>query len=350
MNNHLFKKDTSDLSIRIIEKENIQSIDKAMWYSLGKRSRFCNPFFEPDWLISSFDHFHESNDVYIITAYQNSILVCLFPIIIKKKFGILSYIDIWVHNHCFDVNPLILKDVDFKEIMTNSCRILKCQWARIHLHDTQLISNLTYSHGRQHHYSRAYIDSTNDLTSFRSTGKFNRENQRLLKKSKEQLDVALFQYTSIEKGLKDFVRLEHKGWKGKHKGSILSLESTASFYESIIRSDWGKTSISVFGLTSKYGVIAASIRVKSNGKIFEIKTTYNEEYYNYAPGRVLEIQLLSELATHKNIQADSCTHQNNKLINRLWPNKKNLYSTVIYYSNTIAIISNILYRLKSFFR
>ena len=96
-------------------------------------------------------------------------------------------------------------------------------------------------------------------------------------------------------------------------------------------------------------IIAMGIRIVSGNNYFEIKTSYDESFKKYAPGKILEYLILESLASKKNIEIDSCTHHNNTLINKIWPDKQVYFRTFIFSNSFLGNLYRVAYSLKQLY-
>lgn len=179
-------------------------------------------------------------------------------------------------------------------------------------------------------------------------GKQKREINREKTKLESLGDIKFIKYQSKKSGLSDFSQLEAKGWKGRNGGAIINNPSVSQYYQDIFSNH--DENIDVFGLFKKNELLAITIRLKTNNTFFEIKTTYNESMKRFAPGKIMEIYLLEELSSHKDTYVDSCTNQDNKFLNWLWPDEKKLYITYIFSNNALSNLLNIIYLFKHWFQ
>lgn len=332
--------------------DEILAMEETPWITLSENSLYANPFFEPWHLKPALQSFAKKGQVYVIVIKKQDDLVGLCPVEIKRRWGLFPYLTIWQHDHCCSPNPLLKQNIPLTDLFANAARQLGCLWSLIKDHNPKLNMHGRSSFVTQAKTSRAAIFDSSQLQDHLKSlkGKFHRENRRLLRNAKRDLDIRFFEYTQVRQGLLDFIALEKLGWKGKDGGAIACQQSTLGFYQALIEDRRAHNFLQVFALKSGNINLACAVRIQTGSHLYEIKTTFHEGYRRYAPGRVLECYLLEKLSERRGLFVDSCTHHNNQLINTLWPDQLAMTNTHIFSQSWLGLISKsahfVLLRLK----
>lgn len=335
-----------ELDIRLYPSNESQFINRIDWKILQDSSLICNPFYE-DWnLLPAIENLTKQNEqVWIATIYCNHSLIGLFPVSISKLYGLIPICSLWQHNHAFLSEPLQSTPFDLARVLNEISNVLGGIVSFIPLHQGKYFSS--YATVSCHRYQRAAILNSKNIDPHLSelNGKRVRELNRVKRRLEENFKLDFFRFSDIQKGLKAFGELENKGWKAEKKGAIYAHKNVKNYYHSLIKyNDHNK--LEVLGFTANGRLIACAIRLKSNDHYFEIKTTYDESFKSYAPGKVMEWYLLQDLKTHDMIHVDSCTHESNGLINWLWPDRIDVYRSYVFSQQPIGKIMARLHNIK----
>ena len=338
-----------ELSINILHSSDIKNIDNNMWDKLSNSSIYKNPFYERWNLVPAAHYLNESDDIYIVTIQKKDNLTCLYPIVLKSTF-MGCYIEFWKHDHCYESTPLISNKKDFKWSIEQVAKSLNASFILIDLHKDSLLSdnNTRYFSAP---YNRAYIHDSCTLKDHSNNvkGKERRELNRLRRNLQHDYAIEFYEDHKASSALNQYIQLEDNGWKGKKKGSINSKTQVRKYYEEMATYADTHKNMAFQVLAADNKIIAMGIRIVSGNNYFEIKTSYDESFKKYAPGKILEYLILESLASKKNIEIDSCTHHNNTLINKIWPDKQVYFRTFIFSNSFLGNLYRVAYSLKQLY-
>ena len=92
--------------------------------------------------------------------------------------------------------------------------------------------------------------------------------------------------TDVAECINNYGTIESGGWKGKQGTAINSNNLQGKFYTEVLSSFANKNATRVYELYFNGQLIASRLTVFADGVLVILKTTYNEEFSKYAPGRV----------------------------------------------------------------
>jgi len=93
-----------------------------------------------------------------------------------------------------------------------------------------------------------------------------------------------------------------KSWKYKDRKGISVSKEGEEFYRNII-SSWGKQNKLDISILKKDSLpIAFAVRIRHNHTYFALETAYNQDFYSFSPGLVVQSILLERLFTDRNIK------------------------------------------------
>jgi len=339
------------MKIEILPRDRVLEIDTDQWRRLAELSLFVNPFYEPWCLVPAIEWLQKEDEVYIVTAWENNQLIALFPIhVIKSKFGI-AYLSLWQHLQCVICDPLCSDSSKLSKVFNYVLQKMNVSMMRIPTH-----SELSY--GKKIDTSSVVFSSTrgaiSNITDVKShldslPSRVRLENKRIIKRLfKETNAIYSISNTSPNRSwMADYCQLEHLGWKKKVSGSILSTPEIEQYYQRIYNNSKDTGRMEFQGIFDGETLLAVSFRITSHNHAFEMKTSYNERYKKLYPGVVLEILNLIELSKSKFQFVDSSTSSDNHLINRLWPEQRNLASSQYFSRSLSGKLLKLLYRIKN---
>lgn len=344
----IYSKQIDDIEIQVYSRKESSLIPEKQWNELARSSLYTNPFYERWNLLPALKYLDKSDDVYLVAISRKGDLIGLFPIIINNSFFGLKTLSLWQHDHCYLTDPLTSIDIDLLTILHCLGSFFHTQWSQIDSHSPSLLSGYSKQSIHSINSNRAAvlhpINILNKLSNL--PRKIQRDIKRTSKNLEKQYAISFSNSHNLADSFERYIKLEHKGWKGQDKGSIISSQNTLDYYYHMIKTNPCHQSIRIQELIADNTSIAICIRFISGNKFYEVKTSFDESYKQYSPGRLLEINNLEELSNINFSLVDSCTGENNKLINKLWPDRINLQSSYIFYPTLTSQILMLFHTLK----
>ena len=335
-----------DLEVEILSPGEAEQLDSVLWQKLARESCFPNPFFEQWCLLPALRHFTDNQPVFLVVARHAGAFAALFPVVLLRKYRCIPYVSIWQHDHCYLSDPLLMQDVDILFLVKILTGYFHAHWFFIPVHAPALLATSKYVTSSR--WSRGAVLEKQEIEAHLSGvgGKSRREIRRSFKKLYENLDIKYLEHNDLRKGLDNFCNLEHRGWKGRTGGSILSSSSVTLFYNDMIAKIKNRESLTFQELWDGNTLIASAMRMMRGGYWYDIKTTYNENYREYGPGKLLELINLEFLKFEDFIQLDSCTSRDNYVINKYWPHQLELCSSYVFQGLFTSLLWKHILQLK----
>jgi hypothetical protein len=180
-----------------------------------------------------------------------------------------------------------------------------------------------------------------------------KEWRRLLRKSLES-DQATYQTAQSKKACSEafelYTEIECKGWKGRAGTAIAQDPHKLNYYRAMIKQGCEVGQVETQLLMLKGDAIAASIRLIRGDIAFEVKTSYSESYRKLAPGILLELLNMQQLAEGTLHFADSCTQAGNKVMEALWNDRVAVYNSVYFGPSALSRLACLLIRAYKYLR
>jgi CelD/BcsL family acetyltransferase involved in cellulose biosynthesis len=138
-------------------------------------------------------------------------------------------------------------------------------------------------------------------------------------------DVETHDRSGDETAVEDFLRLEAAGWKGKAGTAFESLPGHREIFVGICDRYRAAGRLQLLALESGSRRLAVKCNLLAGDEIFCFKIAYDEELAKYSPG--IQLELDNVRIFHQVTDAtliDSCAAFHHPMINRLWPDRREL--------------------------
>jgi hypothetical protein len=135
---------------------------------------------------------------------------------------------------------------------------------------------------------------------------------------------------SLKAWVEEFLQLEATGWKGRKGTAFAAQEQSRVFFLKIAEgaARCGRLEMLALRLDGKAIAIKCNLLAKNGG--FAFKIAYDENFYRYSPGVLLELAQISRLHDDSTRQwMDSCADHDHFMANRLWLDRKPLRTVVV---------------------
>ena len=329
------------MKLRFYSRSQSKEIPTKAWESLARQTIVSNPFYEHWNLVPALENLEPSADVEIVTAWRGKQLVGLFPLCYSTRLPFFTVASVWKHDECYCTSPLVADKKIWSELLP-----LLCEERRVHMliNTTQIHKALEPAkalHLTKRSYFRAALDATKSYDSMAEAWprKRRKEWRRLLRKSLET-DQAAYQTAQSKKDCSEaferYTQIESQGWKGRAGTAIAQDPHKLNYYRTMIKQGCELGQVETQLLMIQGEAIAASIRLIRGKNAFEVKTSYCENHRKLAPGVLLEILNMQQLAAGNLHFADSCTQAGNKVMEALWNDKVAVYNSVYFGPNVLS--------------
>jgi CelD/BcsL family acetyltransferase involved in cellulose biosynthesis len=328
---------------RIQSLDSLSDREVAAWRALAGRAAEPNPFFEPDFVLPAARHL-PSREVGLLAVEDGDDWRACMPVARMRVGGLSPGLGTWRHRYCFLGTPLVDRDHLEPGIAALLRHPLGKGRAQLFmaeamsdgpvlgaLHDCLAEEKLAMVFEADH--ERASLRRRSDgVYSEGKRAHRRRELQRLWRRLEEQLGHQLEVHEDMgERPVwEDFLELESSGWKGRGATALAANPSHAAFFRELCAgfADAGRLQM----LTLKAGkrVVAMKCNISAGDTLFCFKIGYDESLSRYSPGVQLERANVDVFHERRNEEfMDSCAAPDNKMINRLWPDRRNITNLVL---------------------
>jgi CelD/BcsL family acetyltransferase involved in cellulose biosynthesis len=164
-----------------------------------------------------------------------------------------------------------------------------------------VLSELSRRVGRltliQPQHTSPIVDTTGGFESYRGQTKsrWGAPLERFHRKAIRDHDASFFVVeapTDVEAELRRGLELEARGWKGRAGTAILSSQETARFYHSLAMRFHAAGKLRLSGMLVDGRLAAFDFSILHAGRLYLLKTAYDEVYRRLAPGLVLRLSII----------------------------------------------------------
>jgi CelD/BcsL family acetyltransferase involved in cellulose biosynthesis len=324
---------------------------RIAWEELATDALEPNVFYEPWMLLPALKAFGGSGGQQLVFALvlrgdplaaPEQTRLCGFCPLQRRRLHPrlpLSILGLWQHVHCYLCTPLLRADcagaalaalldhlyadahgaalVQFNQILTTGpfSRCLE-QCCQAHENPTAVLDSheraLFRPRGDGEHYLRSAL-------TVKRRRAFERKERRLS-------EIGPLEYAALEHGgdierwTEEFLRLEAAGWKGQTGTALACDAKDSQYFRAIVRAAFERDRLSFCARRLGGRPIAFRCRFLAGEGAFAFKMAYDEQYGDFSPGVLLEMQHLRRLHCVPGLRwMDSCTAADNRMMNQLWP-------------------------------
>jgi CelD/BcsL family acetyltransferase involved in cellulose biosynthesis len=281
---------------------------REAWDRLVERAATPNPFYARRILAAHMAHGLARRDVHFAVVHQGDSLLALLPFQRSGAwlgFARRAHVG-WMSPYVVTSTPVVAREglANYVEVLLDGLRAAGPLWLlpllslespagaalRSGLAERRWPSEILVPFGRPVLDGRDGAAYELHLGANRRKD-FGRRRRRLGELG--QLKVESFvQGEGLQKAIDDFLTLELKGWKGGRGTALASRPETASFLRAVFRDADGPVSCRADVLSLDERPIAISLAFICGGTAYLFKTAYDEDLRRYAPGVLLEDEIV----------------------------------------------------------
>ncbi len=308
------------------------------WRALARASVEDSVYYAPDYALPALDTIAASDDIRLVTAWDDDRLVALLPVVLPRIAvpGLSAHGGNWMTDYHFSGFPLL--DARNPEaaaigLIDGLAQLKRGEWIISEMNcegpaARALIGALDrrgapYRWDRS--FQRASLPSTPSFDEHmqRHVGSKRRRELRRTRRRLEELGQVTLRSETQGQGLRDaidiFLALEASGWKGERGTALACRPDTRAFAEKAFGAADAPRRVDILLLDGK--PVAAGVIVFSGRTGFTVKGAYDEAFASHSVGLLLEQEVIRSLLTEKWAdRLDSATNGSH-VIDYLWPDR-----------------------------
>lgn len=307
------------------------------WDVLAQAAIDPNPFHEPAFVLPAARYLDGGDQVSLLTVWDGDALALVLPVTREPWTRLrVPALRTWRHPYCFLGTPLVagpdpaLALQTVTEMAARQRGVLVLEWVADDLVPFAQMMVMGGRVGTRLPFERPLLRPADAELANLGSKERQELRRRRRKLERERGTLRLRDVTGDPAAVERFLLLEHAGWKGEAGTSLASDERHANLFRSVFgdaRPGGGRT---LWELVDGDGrAVAMATRFQRGDGEFEFKRTYDEELGSYAPGRLLDVELLATLEQRGRQWVDTCLDPPDPFYSRLASERRRLSDVVV---------------------
>ncbi len=325
-----------------LDAAKLTASDVDRWRALVDAAVEPNPFFEPVLALAASEHLGERGVSLLVVEDDAGWRACM-PVRANKIERVVPGLRTWGHLYCFLGTPLLDADhaVPAARSLLGIALASRRPLTLATLTDggpassaiDQAAADLGLVTIAETRHERAFLErrpAGDYLDSMRSHRR--RELDRLGRRLEAELDcpLSVVDEAGQDAAVDRFLELERSGWKGRADTALGSSAGHAAFFRTVCRAFAAEGRLQLLALSADKRTVAMKCNLYAGEGGFCFKIAYDEELARFSPGVQLErenVRLFHHARSER--WQDSCADPENGMINRLWPDRRRIRTTVL---------------------
>jgi CelD/BcsL family acetyltransferase involved in cellulose biosynthesis len=317
--------------------EDLTDSDIGAWRDLSVAALEPNPFFDPDFVLPAADGL-DARGVGLLVAREGSDWTGCMPVVRERGWrrvpatGLVT----WKHLYCFLGTPLLRPEAvedAAAELVREGLGIDRFLGFDLLATDGQVNSAFERSADRQdlspvvmRRFERATLERRPEPDYLALKPKHRRNFERLRRRLEDQIggELVLRDRTDDPGGWSEFLEVEASGWKGDEgTGTAFAPIGHGALFTEICRRLAPRGMLQLISAEVNDVTVAMLCNLVGGDTAFTFKIAAAAPYLEYSPGIQIEIAYLDHFHSNERLsRVDSCAEPGNEMINRLWPDRR----------------------------
>jgi CelD/BcsL family acetyltransferase involved in cellulose biosynthesis len=334
------------VSAELIAIAGLSEGDLARWRELAARAVEPNPYFEPEYVLPLARGLGDLGEVsLLVVAGPGGWRACLPVHVVPRWHRVpLRSLSTWRGHLLYGLlgTPLVAPEqpgedlaalIDGLPTAASGTVFAGLEWVDTAGPLGDALAEVLSGHRprpiRFERFERALVRRRAQPTYVEETlsSKHRRELRRQRRKLGEALEAEpqLVDRAGQDSAYDDFIALEASGRRADEQTVLAADPGHAAFFKEMCRGFAEQGRLQLFELQAGDQTVAAKCNLLAGNGLFCLKIAYDERWSSMSPGILLELDTLKVF--HEATEAefiDSCADPNNAMINRLWPDRREL--------------------------
>jgi hypothetical protein len=323
------------------------------WEELAGAAIEPNPFYEPWMLIPALRSLAAGKDVRVVLVVDRSEdppgLCGVFPIerVARYKRLPVAAFRLWQHIYCALCTPLIRADCASETLDAFTQWLASERTGALmefnHVSGdgpfNELLNDRSCLRGKQgladESHTRALFRPRESADSYISAALRRDHRKDLRRKTRRLREQGRVEFNSLEpdgdvdRWVSEFLELEASGWKRQDGGAFACDDAKKDYFQTVAKSAFERKRLMMLALRLDGRPIAMKCNILSAPGSFAFKIAFDEDFYYYSPGVLLELENIRVLHSDSRIEwMDSCATPEHPMINRLWLDRRPIRSVL----------------------
>jgi CelD/BcsL family acetyltransferase involved in cellulose biosynthesis len=305
----------------------------AEWTELVARASEPNAFAELWFVVAALRTLGPGAGVRLLEVRCAGLLIGLLLVEVARGYARMPvrFVRNWCHDQAFLGTPLVAAGQERAFWDAAVAALDAADWAPNFLHLRRIGEDGPVHRGLAgaalvHRYKRAFLRSD-----FAPAAYYAHAVRQKKRKELRRLRIRLGELGRLESRILEnraeldawcaaFLALEQAGWKGKEGTALACSEAGARFFREALAGAWEAGRLQFRRLDLDGRPLAMLVNFLNPPGGFSFKTAFDEEYAQYSPGVLLQIDNLDILDRAE--WMDSCAMQDHPMIDSLWNERR----------------------------
>ena len=326
------------MQAKLIDIGSLEDGELAAWRELAARALEPNPFFEVDFVIPSARHLGSDGAGLLVVEQGGEWRACL-PVVSGRWRGPLRATRPWRHMYSFLGLPLLAghDPAPLQALLGAAERsLVALEWVTTTGPTAAALERAVEDCGLvragEMSFERAFLrrDHAAGLLE-RLPPKRRHELERQRRRLEDLLDAPLecIERSGDPDAVEQFLHLEAEGWKGREGTALLGRPGHGEFFREVCARFAADERLRLYELRAGERTVALKCNLLAAPGLFMFKIAHDEELGRFSPGVHLELENVEKFLESDLQWMDSCADPHNQMINRLWPDRRELTTIVL---------------------
>jgi len=326
------------------------SLDKAQlaaWQALADSAIEPNPFYEPAFVLAAIEAGEPSTRglrLLVVVGDDGRWLACL-PAVKARHARLLPVWQAWNGPYVFLTCPLLAGESPGRQVaallggvpgrVTGRAIEFGClpDEGLAELAFNSGLQQLDWAPAWRRRFERAFLVRRPDADAY--TASISSHHRREANRRRRRLADTVGAEPEIvaaggsAEAVDAFLEVEASGWKGLAGTALASREEDAAFFRLMCERFDRLGRVEILLLRAGGRVLAAECVLLAGEGCFTFKIAFDEEFARFSPGIEVVLGQIGWFHDSGILWSDSCADPDNRMINRLWPDRRRLQSLVL---------------------
>ena len=326
---------------RVIPVAEASEWDLEAWRDLAARSAEPNPFFEPEFVVPAAAHLEDARGAVLVVCEEADGWAACVPATIGRWQGLVRAVRALRTSYTYLTTPLVRdgdvlgRVAELDAAIRELRRVFVLERYRSDGAIGAAIRRLTETDVRLEALSRTHERA---LLCRREEGEYHgwmsKKHERDLRRRRRQLEEEAGETEVVDLSAdpgapRAFLDLEASGWKGREGTAMANVAGAAAFFTELCEGFRQVGRFEMLALRGGERNLAMLCNLRSGEGSYSFKIAHDEEFSKQSPGIQLEMENAGFFHASGSAWMDSCAEPDNAMINRLWPERREIRTTVL---------------------
>jgi CelD/BcsL family acetyltransferase involved in cellulose biosynthesis len=323
----------------LLQLEDLTESDIGAWRDLSETAVEPNPFFDPDFVLPAAAEL-DPGSVGLLVASSGTDWTGCIPVVRRRAWRRVPAMGlvVWNHLYCFLGTPLLRADGADDgadeligaglgqgrflglDLLATDGPVSRALEPVLHRQDLKPVV--------MRRFQRATLARRPEPTYLALKPKHRRNFERLRRRLEDQVggELVLRDRSDDPEGWSEFLEVEASGWKGTDgTATAFAPIGHGPLFTEICRRLVPRGMLQLIAAEANGVTVAMLCNLVSGDTAFTFKIASAADYLEYSPGIQIEIAYLDHFHSNERLsRVDSCAEPGNEMINRLWPDRREL--------------------------